>query len=168
VNGDTIRADAQDPGLKAETIQALAGELEGDSQKVASQLSGDITADVQANPKTASATAKTLAAKGHYAVGLISSFAGMVDTFDSTVNNLNHRYKTDLASAMRYAGQAAAATKDKADDAKVTEADMGPAIKANLQPEYKAAMATLDDDADSIAAKFKRTRRPTGATRSAR
>jgi hypothetical protein len=45
VNGDTIRADAQDPGLKAETIQALASELEGDSQKVASQLSGDITAE---------------------------------------------------------------------------------------------------------------------------
>src|ERR1700759_1227929 len=71
VNGDTIRADAQDPGLKAETIQALASELEGDPQRVASQLSGDITADVQANPKTASETAKTLAAKGHYAVGLI-------------------------------------------------------------------------------------------------
>ncbi len=155
VNGDTIRADAQDPGLKAGTIQALAGELEGDSQKVAGQLSGDITADVQANPKTASDTAKALAAKGHYAVGLIGSFAGMVDAFDSTVNDLNHRYKTDLASAMRYAGQAAAATEDKADDAKVTEAGMGPAIKANLQPEYKAAVAKLDNDADSIASKFK-------------
>ena len=155
VNGDTIRADAQDPGLKAGTIQALAGELEGDSQKVAGQLSGDITADVQANPKTASDTAKALAAKGHYAVGLIGSFAGMVDAFDSTVNDLNHRYKSELASAMRYAGQAAAATEDKADDAKVSEASMGPAIKANLQPEYKAAVSKLDEDADSIASKFK-------------
>ena len=110
---------------------------------------------VQANPKTASATAKTLAAKGHYAVGLITSFAGMVDAFDTTVNDLNHRYHSELASAMRYAGQAAAATKDKADDAKVNEADMGPAIKGSLQPEYKAAVAKLDDDADSIASKFK-------------
>jgi hypothetical protein len=155
VNGDTIRADAQDPGLQASTIQALAGELEGDAQQVAGQLSGDITADVQANPKTASATAKSLAAKGHYAVGLIGSFAGMVDTFDSTVNNLNHEYKSELASSMRYAGEAAAATKTKADDAKVTEANMGPAIKGDLQPEYKAAVAKLDDDADSIATKFK-------------
>ncbi len=155
VNGDTIRADAQDPGLNASTIQALASELEGDAQQVAGQLSGDITTAVQANPKTASATAKTLAAKGHYAVGLITSFAGMVDAFDTTVNDLNHRYHSELASAMRYAGQAAAATKDKADDAQVNEADMGPAIKGSLQPEYKAAVAKLDDDADSIASKFK-------------
>ena len=56
---------------------------------------------------------------------------------------------------MRYAGQAAAATPDKEDDKGVTEAKMGPAIKASLQPQYTAALAKLDDDADSIATKFK-------------
>jgi hypothetical protein len=61
-------------------------------------------------------------------VGLIGSFAGMVDAFDSTVDDLNSRYKSELASAMRYAGQ--------------------------------AAVAKLDDDADSIAAKFKQGATP--------
>ncbi len=155
VNGDTIRADAHDPGLKAATIGALAGELESDSRQVAGQLSGDITADVQLNPDTASATARTLAAKGHYAVGLVSRFADMVDTFDTTVSSLNQRYRTDLASAMRYAGQGAAATPDPADDQQVTEAAMGPPLKAHLQPEYDAAVNKLDNDADTIATKFK-------------
>ncbi|MET0766558.1 MAG: hypothetical protein ABWY50_02835 [Aeromicrobium sp.] len=155
VNGDTIRADAHDPGLKAATIGALAGELEGDSRQVAGQLSGDITADVQANPETASATAKVLAAKGHYAVGLVSSFAEMVDTFDTTVSSLNQQYRTNLASAMRYAGQGAASTPDPEDDKQVTEAHMGPAIKAHLQPQYDAAVNQLDNDADTVANKFK-------------
>ena len=155
VTGDSIRQDAHDPGLKAATIGALAGELEGDARQVAGQLSGDITADVQANPETASDTAKKLAAKGNYAVGLILSFADMVDAFDTTVNTLNHRYKSELASAMRYAGQAAAATKDTSDDQQVTEAKMGPAVKASLQPEYAAAVNKLDNDADSVATKFK-------------
>ncbi len=155
VNGDTIRADAHNPGLQAATIGVLAGELEGDSRQVAGQLSGDITADVQANPDTASATAKQLAAKGHYAVGLVSSFADMVDTFDTTVSSLNQQYRSNLASAMRYTGQAAATTPDPADDRLVTEAHMGPSIKANLQPQYDAAVNKLDNDADSIATKFK-------------
>jgi hypothetical protein len=160
VNGDTIRADAHDPGLKAATIGALAGELEGDSRQVAGQLSGDITTDVQANPDTASATAKTLASKGLYAVGLVTSFAGMVDAFDTTVSSLNQRYRADLAMAMRYAGQGAASTPDPDDDKQVTEAHMGPAIKANLQHEYSAAVSKLDTDADSIATKFKQGAQP--------
>jgi hypothetical protein len=154
VTAASIRSDAQNPGLDAATIAALAGELEGDSQQVAGQLSGDITADVQANPQTASDTAKQLAAKGHYAVGLVTSFAGMVDAFDGKVDDLNQRYRSDLATAMRWAGRAAAETPDTADDARVTEANMGPSVKANLQPEYNAAVAALDDDADTIAAKF--------------
>lgn len=154
VTGDTIRADSYDPGLHASTIAALAGELEGDSTRIATELSGDITADVQANPDTLSGAARTLAAKGHYAVGLVGSFAGMVDLFDLVVNSLNHRYKSDLASAMRYAGQAAAATEDTADDDQVSEAKMGPAIKAYLKPEYDAALTQLDDNADAVAAKF--------------
>ncbi len=155
VNGDSIRADSYDPGLHASTIAALAGELDADSRQVASQLSGDITVAVQANPDTVSGQARDLAAKGRYAVGLMGSFAGMVDLFDIMVNSLNHQYKSNLAMSMRWAGQAAAATKDPNDDKQVTEAKMGPPTKAYLQPEYAKAVQQLDENADLIATKFK-------------
>ncbi|HET9500095.1 MAG TPA: hypothetical protein VFO98_07525 [Marmoricola sp.] len=155
VTGDSIRADAEDPGLDAKTIQALSDELEGDSRSVAADLSGAITAEVQKNPDELSGQARTLAANGFYAVGLINRFAGQVDTFDTTVNGLNHRYRTDLAMAMRWAGQAAASTEDKDDDKLVTEAHMGPQIKKNLQPEYDKALDKLDTDADAIASDFR-------------
>lgn len=155
VNGDSIRADSYDPGLHASTIEALAGELEGDSRQVASQLSGDITVAVQANPDTVSVQARDLAAKGRYAVGLMGSFAGMVDLFDIMVNSLNHQYKSNLAMSMRWAGEAAATTKSTQDDDQVTEAKMGPPTKAYLQPEYARAVEQLDVNADLIATKFK-------------
>ncbi|MET0820618.1 MAG: hypothetical protein ABWY58_06615, partial [Aeromicrobium sp.] len=126
VTGDTIRADAQDPGLNASTLEALAGELEGDATRVASQLEGQITASVQANPETAAGPVRNLAKNGHYAVGLINSFAGMVDVFDTEVSAINRQYRSDLASALRYAGQAAAQTESETDDANATEAVMGP------------------------------------------
>ncbi|MFC5678706.1 hypothetical protein [Aeromicrobium endophyticum] len=154
VTGDTIRADAQDPGLNASTLEALAGELDGDAARVASQLEGQITASVQANPETAAGPVRNLAKNGHYAVGLINSFAGMVDVFDTEVSAINRQYRSDLASALRYAGQAAAATESETDDENATEAVMGPQTKANLQPRYNQALAKLDEDADSIAVKF--------------
>ncbi|MEJ7635850.1 hypothetical protein [Aeromicrobium sp.] len=155
VTGASIRADAQDPGLHTATIEALAGELEGDSSRVATQIEGDITGAVQTNPETASGSARTLAMKGHFAVGLINNFAGMVDTFDVEVSAINRQYRSDLASAMRYAGQAAAATESKADDAETTAAVMGPKTKANLEPRYNRAVAKLDEDADTVATKFR-------------
>ncbi|KAA1399461.1 hypothetical protein [Aeromicrobium ginsengisoli] len=155
VTGDSIRADAEDPGLNAGTIEALAGELEGDSVRVANSLDGDITTAVRANVETATAAAKALAMKGHYAVGLINSYADMVDTFDTEVSAINHQYRVDLASALRYAGQAAAETETEDDDASATAGVIGPRIKANLTPRYQRAVGKLDDDADTIATKFR-------------
>lgn len=160
VTGDSIRADAQDPGLNASTLEALAGELDGDSTRVLDQLEGDITGPTQVNIDTASTATKNLAAKGHFAVGLINSFADMVDAFDVEVSAINRQYRSDLASALRYAGQAAAATESKEDDADATEAAMGPRTKAYLQPRYDAAVKKLDDDADSIATKFQQGATP--------
>lgn len=154
VTGDSIRADAQDPGMNAATMEALVGELEGDSTRVAGQIEGDLIGPVQANPATATGTVRSLAMKGHYAVGLMNDFAGMVDTFDTEVSRLNRQYRTDLASALRWAGQAAAYTEDEADDAQATEAVMGPKTKKNLEPTYELAVTKLDDDADAIATKF--------------
>lgn len=155
VTGDSIRADSHGPGLSAQDISALADDLEGDAKRVPQQISGAVAHDVEVNPQTASASARDLAAKGHYAVGLMDSFAGMVDLFDITVNLINHRYNSDLAMAMRWEGQAAAATPDKADDAKVDEAHIGPQIKVDLKPQYAAAVTALDHNADAIATKFR-------------
>lgn len=155
VNGDTIRADAYGAGLHAGDVTALASQLEGDSRAVARQLDGEITAMVQLNTRAAGASATQVAARGHYAVALLGSFAGMVDLFDITVNSLNHRYRSDLAMAMRWAGKAASETPTKKDDAKVDEAHMGPSVEAGIKPDYQAAVRDLDDNADKIAEKFR-------------
>ncbi|MEX0428565.1 hypothetical protein AB3X52_13115 [Nocardioides sp. DS6] len=155
VNGDTIRADAYGAGLHAGDVSALASQLEGDSRTVARQLDGQITSLVQLNTRAASGSATRVAARGHYAVALLGSFAGMVDLFDITVNSLNHRYRSDLASAMRWSGKAASETPSKKDDQLVDEAHLGPSIKAALKPEYQTALRDLDDNADAIARKFR-------------
>ena len=47
----STRRTVQDPQAATNTINTLAGELEGDAQRVATHLDGDITADVQTNPQ---------------------------------------------------------------------------------------------------------------------
>lgn len=154
VNGDTIRADAQNPGLDATTIGALSGELEGDATKVGSQLSGEITADVQKNPQELSASARELAGKGMYAVGLINGFAKMVDTFDTSTNTCNVSYHTHLRQMQQSYDRSSIGVGDTTKppfDQKGAEASS----KALFQGDYNKALTTLDTDADSIATKFK-------------
>ncbi len=146
VNGDTIRADADNPGLNAKTIHALGGELDKDASKIPAQLGGDITADVQKNPKTVADSAKSLAAKGYYAVGLIKDFARMVDRLDTTVNTLN----TEAAQQVRAREQS-----PKYDDSQAMTSKIKASVKSGLSGRYHAAVTKLDGDADSIASRFK-------------
>lgn len=146
VNGDTIRADAEDPALNAKTIAALASELEGDAKKVPGQLSGDITATVQKNPQDVSKNAQGLAAKGFFAVGLINLFAKDVDTFDTSVDTLNSSFATQVRTREQ---------SPKYDDSAKMTSDIKSAVKRALNGQYQTAVNKLDTDADSIATKFK-------------
>ena len=75
---------------------------------------------------------------------MINCFADMVDAFDTTVNSLNERYHTNLANAMRWAGKAAASTTPDKAAARRSPRPRWGRVKANLQPEYDAALRQLD------------------------
>lgn len=144
VNGDTIRADAEDPGLHANTIGALSSQLEGDAKKVGGQLSGDITEQVQQNPSQVAGNARDLAAKGWFAVGLVNEFALRVDMFDTTTNTCN----------VNYNGLVAAAKKDHPKDQAAYDKAVDAAFR-EWNPTYQDAVRMLDDDTDTIAVAFK-------------
>ncbi len=152
-NAQTIRTDAENPGLHAKDLNALAGELEGDAQQVAAQIEGDITADVQTNPRVASTTATTLAAKGTYAVAVINSYADMVEAFDTTVDSLNERFHTGFANKKADAAESVEHSNPGAPP-RATAGTMRKAVIAELQPEYNAALLKLDGEAESVAANF--------------
>ena len=146
------RAAATDPNLNADVIAALASELEADDRHVAADIEGDIEAGTRTNPQQAARVARRLAFDGYFAVGLLTSFASHVDTFDATVEDLNARLRTSTASAQRYAGQAAQASGEEAP----TFSETWNAVKANLWPEYRRADALLEDGAEEVAQRFER------------
>ena len=155
VNGDTIRADSYDPGLHTETLDALKYDLEGDARKVPRLISGDITSAVALPAWMCVGEVRTLAANGRYAVGLMGSFAGCVDLFDITVNTLNKRFNTNLATAMHPVPSETGGKPERA-----TRAEAAPGVRAAIQPDYDAAMRILDDGADRVALKFKQGATP--------
>ena len=148
VNGDTIRSDAENPGLEANTVSALASQLEGDGKKVGTQLSGEITDVVQKKPTEVAASARSLAAKAWFAVGLMNEFALKVDMFDTSTNECNVGYNTAVESAR---------TKHKDDPATYSATWLDAQVDAAFQtwnPTYKNAVTFLDDGTDSIVDSF--------------
>lgn len=155
VTANTIRANLTDPTRNNDAIIALATTLDADGRAAANQVDGDIDQAVRSLPDDAKATASNLGANGAYALGLMRRLAEAVETFDNTTNTCNVRYRTDLASAMRWAGQAAAYTEDPEDDKQVTEAHMGPGIESNIRTStYNPAWNTLDTEIDALVTDF--------------
>jgi len=156
VTGDAVRSAAECPGTNAAVIQSLAGELEGDEQKAAAAIEGDIEAGVKANTTAAKDLATSLAAKGTYAVGLLGQFGKAVDAFDESVNQINIDYKNQVQSKI-------SAARTKADQeatgnetpAAVDTAAIAGAVRADLQARYHKAEGVIDDAADEIASMFK-------------
>ena len=152
VTGDAVRAAAEKPGSDAAVIQSLAGELEGDETRAANSIEGDIEAGVTANTTAARTTAQNLAAKGQYAVGLLNQFGADVDTFDTTVNQINIDYKARYDSTifgMHHQPEY------RSGEEKIDYAAVAASIKADLMARYHKAEGVIDDAADEIASMFK-------------
>jgi hypothetical protein len=152
VTGDAVRAAAEAPGSDADVIQSLAGELEGDETRAANAIEGDIEAGVKANTTAAKTTAQSLAAKGQYAVGLLKQFGADVDTFDTTVNQINVDYNTrydNTIFGMHHQPEY------RSGEEKIDYAAVGASIKADLMARYHKAEGVIDDAADTIASMFK-------------
>ena len=156
VTGDAVRSAAEAPGTNADVIQSLAGELEGDEKAAADAIEGDIEAGVAANTTAAKDAAQSLAAKGQYAVGLLKQFATDVDTFDTTVNQINLDYQGQLQANISTAQTDARekATGDEDPDPVDTGA-IAASVKAGLMPRYQKAEGVIDDAADTVASMFK-------------
>jgi hypothetical protein len=152
VTGDAVRAAAEAPGSNADVIQSLAGELEGDEARAAGAIEGDIEAGVKANTTAARTTAQNLAAKGQYAVGLLKQFGADVDTFDSTVNQINIDYNTRYHNTIF--GLQHQPEYDSGEE-KIDYAGVAATIKADLMARYHKAEGVIDDAADTIASMFK-------------
>lgn len=147
-----IREDLRGPSQAASTLQDLATDLQGDVARVRTATEGSITAPVAQNPAVASASARGLAANGLYAVGLMASFAGDVERFDTTVDSINAEYQRRLRAAT------VAAHHDPDTRAGRIPFDRGAAgrsIEADLRPRWNAARRHLDDQADGVAARFR-------------
>ena len=152
VTGDAVRAAADTPGSNAAVIQSLAGELEGDETRAADSIEGDIEAGVTANTAAARTTAQSLAAKGQYAVGLLKQFGADVDTFDTTVNQINVDYNTRYDSTifgMHHMPEY------RTGEETIDYAAVAASIQADLKGRYAQAEAAIDDAADTIASMFK-------------
>ena len=152
VTGDAIRAAAEKPGTDASVIESLAGELEGDEKQAAAAIEGDIEAGVKANTTAAKTAAQGLAAKGQYAVALLNQFAGFVDRFDRDVNQINIDYKTRYDSTifgMHHQPEY------HSGEQTIDYAAVAASIQADLKGRYSQAEAAIDDDADTIASRFK-------------
>ncbi len=152
VTGDAVRTAGEKPGSDAAVIQSLAGELEGDEKNAAAAIEGDIEAGVTANTTAARTAAQSLAAKGQYAVGLLNQFAGDVDTFDTTVNQINVDYNAQYQS--RIFGLHHMPEYHSGEET-IDYAGVAASIKADLMPRYQQAEAAIDDAADHIASRFK-------------
>ncbi len=148
VTGDQIEAAAESPRSQVAIIADIADDLALDEQGVVGSTEGDITLGTSLNPQVARQTAAALAANGEYACGCIKLFAEAVDAFDTKVAELNQRYRTDLASAMRYQGQANAQLPE---DEQRSSAEVGAGIEAYLKTDYAAALEELDTQADNVA-----------------
>ncbi|MFI5429962.1 hypothetical protein [Aeromicrobium sp. UC242_57] len=81
-----------------------------------------------------------------------SSFAADVDTFDTTVNQINIDYKSQYNSTVSGMRQQ---PEHKSGDEPIDYAGVAASTKSNLMPRYKTAETVIDDAADAIAAKFK-------------
>lgn len=147
VDGDSIRAAAEDPNRNADVIAALASDLEADDQAVAADLEGDIEDGTRSNPQQAQLVARDLAFKGYYAVGLLTQFAADVDTFDAAVDDLNTRLRSRVATRRQ-------PFRSMPDEDVPDYSDTWAAVKAELRPEYRQADRVLEDAAESVANKF--------------
>ncbi|MGJ9414330.1 hypothetical protein ACHAAC_16630 [Aeromicrobium sp. CF4.19] len=147
VTGDTIRAAAEDPRRNADVIAALASELDADEQHVAEDVEGDIEAGTRSDPQQAQQVASDLAFDGYYAVGLLTMFAGHVDTFDTEVEDLNQRLRTITAQRRR-------PFQNMPDEDVPEYSTTWYQVKAELRPEYQRADDLLEDGADEVAHQF--------------
>lgn len=150
-NGDKIRASSHDPRSNAKALQALAGELEGDDAAVVKSIEGDIETGVRANTLPTQAMARTLAAKGTYAVGLVDLFASYVDTFDVKVDilNLEHARRVQARVGAMMHQPEYHSGKETVDRSAVSKA-----VESELRQAYKQALTDLDDAADEVARLF--------------
>ena len=70
-DGDAITLSASDPEHHAGTLTDLANSLDEDERAIASQVEGEITGDIQVNPREAGRTAGDLGLGGQYAAGCL-------------------------------------------------------------------------------------------------
>ncbi|GAA2085102.1 hypothetical protein GCM10009821_28250 [Aeromicrobium halocynthiae] len=150
VTAAQIRAAAEEPAANARVIADIATELDADADAVTGATEGEITSGTRANAQTVQQSAVALSQAGTYGVAALDEFAGHVEAFDTKVAELNQRLRTNVASAQRLAGQAAAEN----DDDPPEYAETWAAIRASLVPEYNSAVSTLDDNAEATASRF--------------
>ncbi len=141
-DGDAITTYADEPDHHAVTLTNLASSLNDDERAIATQVEGDITGDIQVNPREAGRTAGDLGLAGQYAAGCLRMFGEAVTAHNKTVQNLNVRYQSQVSAAQ--------------DDPERTPgdgsvADARGAARASLQGEYNVALVQLEDDAEGVA-----------------
>lgn len=145
-DGDAITTSASDPEHHAGTLRQLASSLDADERAIGSQVEGDITGDIQVNPREAGRTAGDLALAGQYAAGCLKMFGQAVTAHNDTVESLNERYRTQVSAAQQDPERTPG-------DGSV--ADARGAARAALQGEYDAAVTQLDSDAEEVAGLLK-------------
>ncbi|WP_344330009.1 hypothetical protein [Aeromicrobium halocynthiae] len=150
VTAAQIRAAAEEPAANARIITDIAADLGTDADAVTASTEGDITAGTRTNAQTVQQSAVALSQAGEYGVAALHEFAAHVEAFDTSVAELNQRLRTNVASAQRLAGQAAAEN----DEDPPEYAETWAAIRASLVPEYNRAVSTLDDNAEATASRF--------------
>jgi len=145
-DGDAITASASDPEHHAGTLTQLANSLDEDERAIGSQVEGEITGEIQVNPREAGRTAGDLALAGQYAAGCLKMFGQAVTTHNNTVQSLNERYQSQVSAAQQDPERTPG-------DGSVTDAR--GAARAALQGEYEAAVIQLDTDAEEVAGLLK-------------
>ena len=132
---DSIREAATEPSVHTDTISTLVTDLTSDHAAVRSEIEGDIADIASANPTAASQTAQTLARNGYYAIGLINQFADAVETYDTTVAQINADLSSNVTNRIlehRPADEPLSYNEIKSDE------------KSKLQGRFNDAVSALD------------------------
>ncbi len=147
-----IRAAAENPRNDATALASLASELEQDESAVVEDIEGAIVEGTRTNPQQVTVIAADLARNGEFAVALLHEFAAAVETFDSSVEELNEELRSQTMEVWR-AEHNGTPTSDPLDDPR-SYAEIKGSIKAQLKTRYDDAMRLLDDAAEETAATF--------------
>ncbi|RYI99825.1 MAG: hypothetical protein EON52_25010, partial [Actinomycetales bacterium] len=145
VTADKIKSAADDPTAHTATVQSLIGDLADDDAAVASNIEGDVTDATQMNLEPATNAARRLAQNGTYAIGLLTSFAATVSTFDSTVTTLNEELNANTTA--RFNAQPSPSEDEGSGDGAdtpdpLTYPEIKAQEKAKLQGRYDRALET--------------------------